>query len=266
MRAQSATVRRYAHPDRVLPDELGAAVRGHFDTALAPYWAQLSARAGADHSSRARDMAAGGIDRLLSTLHPSIVWTPPVLQVRLRAQHDFDFVLGGRGLALQPSVFGTAPAVRYVPERDLAGLGATDFVEGADTLMLIYPCRGGMPFLDPAGGPRTRDLARLIGRPRAAILERLAAGSGYTTTELARSLTISSASASEHLSILREAGLAVSTRHGMSVIHSATPLGLGLLNRSEPAAPRPEAETTVPGSGCTGACRTADAPLMSHLP
>jgi DNA-binding transcriptional ArsR family regulator len=53
---------------------------------------------------------------------------------------------------------------------------------------------------------------------------------GCTTTELARRLRISPGGASQHATVLREAGLVTSRRQRNTVRHSITKLGLDLLN------------------------------------
>ncbi|WP_394296739.1 ArsR/SmtB family transcription factor [Nocardiopsis gilva] len=70
-------------------------------------------------------------------------------------------------------------------------------------------------------------LGRLLGRTRASVLRTLS--TDHTTGELARRLDISMASASEHASLLRAAGLVASERQGNTVRHSLTPLGMELL-------------------------------------
>jgi DNA-binding transcriptional ArsR family regulator len=98
--------------------------------------------------------------------------------------------------------------------------------------VLIYPAGA-----DPATTPRSAPteaavpdgLADLLGQTRAAVLVALAGGS--TTGELARKLRISPAGASQHATVLRRAGLILSTRRGNSVLHTLTPLGSALLNR-----------------------------------
>jgi DNA-binding transcriptional ArsR family regulator len=74
-------------------------------------------------------------------------------------------------------------------------------------------------------------LRRLFGRTRALVLRTLC-DSNRTTGEIARSLDISMASASEHASLLRAAGLVASERYGNTVEHWLTPLGLDFLHRS----------------------------------
>ena len=70
-------------------------------------------------------------------------------------------------------------------------------------------------------------LARLIGRTRAAVL--FAARTRPTTSELAQRVGISAASASEHATVLREAGLITTHRHRNTVRHTLTRIGVDLL-------------------------------------
>jgi DNA-binding transcriptional ArsR family regulator len=75
--------------------------------------------------------------------------------------------------------------------------------------------------------PRGAALAALVGRNRAAVL--LAIATGCTTTELAGRVGISLAAASQHASVLRDAGLITTHRQGSAVLHVLTPLGTELL-------------------------------------
>ncbi|MGH3380833.1 MAG: ArsR/SmtB family transcription factor [Actinoallomurus sp.] len=70
----------------------------------------------------------------------------------------------------------------------------------------------------------------MLGRTRAAVLQALSGRVG-TTGDIARRLGISMASASEHASLLRAAGLVVSERSGNTVRHRLTSLGFDLLHR-----------------------------------
>jgi len=73
-------------------------------------------------------------------------------------------------------------------------------------------------------------LAALIGRNQAAVLASV--GDGCTTTELAGRAGISLAAASQHATVLRDAGLIASRRQGGAVLHVLTPLGTELLQAS----------------------------------
>jgi DNA-binding transcriptional ArsR family regulator len=77
-------------------------------------------------------------------------------------------------------------------------------------------------------------LAALLGRTRAAVLETVS--SPCTASELARQTGISLASASQHATVLREAGLLTTTRHRNAVMHTTTALGAALLGRPDRAA------------------------------
>ena len=71
-------------------------------------------------------------------------------------------------------------------------------------------------------------LAALVGRNRAAVLRTIA--DGCSTTELAGRVGISLAAASQHASVLRDAGLITTHRQGSAVLHVLTPLGAELLH------------------------------------
>jgi len=74
---------------------------------------------------------------------------------------------------------------------------------------------------------RRRALDALIGRTRAAVLH--CVEDGCSTTELACRCGVSIASASQHASVLRDAGLLLTQRRGGSVLHSLTSLGAAVL-------------------------------------
>ncbi|MYV69361.1 helix-turn-helix domain-containing protein, partial [Streptomyces sp. SID2131] len=82
----------------------------------------------------------------------------------------------------------------------------------------------GLPLAAPDGAPPGEALAGILGRNRAALLHALSDGP-RTTTDLARRLGVSNATASSHTQALRTAGLLTTTRTGRSVHHERTPLG-----------------------------------------
>ncbi|MEV7552941.1 winged helix-turn-helix domain-containing protein [Amycolatopsis sp. NPDC089917] len=92
---------------------------------------------------------------------------------------------------------------------------------------LVYSAGDGPDSL--AAEARNRRLTSLLGRTRAEVLRLLGAERPLTTTELARAAGISLAGASQHASILREAGLVLTERHGGSVPHRASGRGAALL-------------------------------------
>ncbi|MFG2725894.1 winged helix-turn-helix domain-containing protein [Streptomyces canus] len=100
------------------------------------------------------------------------------------------------------------------------------------------------------GGPsRERPPAGLLSRGRAAVLRTVE--SGCTTTEPARRLGLSAATAGEHARIMREAGLLASVRDRNTVVHALTPLDIDLL--AADSGHRPPVAAAAPSHGTTGA-------------
>ncbi|RPK65294.1 Helix-turn-helix domain protein [Streptomyces sp. ADI96-02] len=192
-----------------------SALRGYHHAAVEPYWPHIRASVEADRAVRGRALLDGGADELLATLPPMIRWRSPVLEADYPV--DRDLRLDGRGLLLQPSFFCRGTPVVY---RD-----------PVLPPVLVYPVThpGAPVFAEP--GPW---LGRLVGHTRSAVLQ--AIGNGCTTSELARRAGVSMASASQHASVLREAGLVLTLRHGSSVLHTLTPLGGSLLRGGAPLA------------------------------
>jgi DNA-binding transcriptional ArsR family regulator len=87
---------------------------------------------------------------------------------------------------------------------------------------LIYSPRGVGELWAPAGNDPA-SLGELLGRRRAGIL--VALGAEASTTELARRLAASPAGVSEHLGVLRRAGLVRARREGRAVLYSRTAAG-----------------------------------------
>ena len=94
-----------------------------------------------------------------------------------------------------------------------------------DPPAVIYPARG-IHGLWQEDVRSSEDLARLIGRTRAALLAALTAPA--STTGLAARTGIPVSSVSEHLAVLRANGLISTTRTGRFLLHQRTPLGLAL--------------------------------------
>lgn len=189
---------------------LAEALRRYHQVAIAPHQDRIRARIDAERALRARALLDGGVEGLLRSLAPAMVWDPPVLAVPVYPVRR-DLLLRGRGLRFVPSYFcdGTPVAL------------ADDELEPT----LVYGVRVALPGTRP---PEAGPLATLLGRTRAAVLS--AAAHGATTGELARAAGVSSPSASQHATALREAGLLVTERLGASVLHTLTPTGAALLH------------------------------------
>ena len=124
---------------------------------------------------------------------------------------DQEMRLDGRGLLLVPSYFCWRYPVTLA-DPDLPPV-------------LVYPAERAQR---PAAAPSDhRALAALLGGTRAAALA--AIGDGCSTTELARRIGISAAAASQHATVLRNAGLIASHRQRNTMLHSVTSLGASVL-------------------------------------
>jgi DNA-binding transcriptional ArsR family regulator len=200
-------------------DRLAALLAVSYDLGVAPHWPAMRAHLDAERATRARILADGGIDRLFATLHPAVRWRPPVLELpqwpRPEGGGVIEYRLAGRGLDVVPSVFCRDNPEAYLPADGGPGV-------------LIYPVPDHATALRAPTGEVPDGLAGLLGPTRAAVLAALAGGS--TTGEVARRLRISPAGASQHATVLRRAGLILSTRRGNSVLHTLTPLGTALLD------------------------------------
>ncbi|WP_143133937.1 ArsR/SmtB family transcription factor [Actinoplanes philippinensis] len=223
---QIGWVSDFAHGDRAARIRMTHALTDFHDAAIGPYWPRIRALLDNERAARIDVMARHGLDAMLAGLAPTLQWKPPVLEVPASFGVSasgpaavLDVHLRGRGLLLAPSLFNDADPGLYIPWND-------------EPAVLIYPAP-----LDPAtalrlwrrpGEPGERALAGLLGVTRAAALRVIA--DGCTTTELAQRIGISPGGASQHASVLREAGLVVSRRHRNTVRHTLTGLGAGLLN------------------------------------
>lgn len=197
-------------------------VAGH---AVAPHWQEIQAMTAADAAVRSRQMLSGGVENLLARINPRwIRWRAPVLEVAVLSSSDADVHLAGQGLLLQPSVFAVE-----VPVIDL------------DTVpqpVLTYPVAqlqdGVTTPLFTAGRGRTAPAVDLVGsmlgHTRAAVLSAIVGHPGCSTQQLAALIGIAKASASEHATTLRNAGLIDTHRDRRTTAHIATTTGIAVLN------------------------------------
>jgi DNA-binding transcriptional ArsR family regulator len=140
---------------------------------------------------------------------------------------DRDLHLQGRGLLLVPSVFGVETVALdpdAEPQPTLFYPAGLDRQSGALPLFAV----------PPAGAPSP--LAELLGRTRAAVLQAVAEHPGCSTKELATLIGIAPASASEHATTLRKAGMIDTVRHRNTALHSLTAFGAAFLDapRADP--------------------------------
>jgi DNA-binding transcriptional ArsR family regulator len=199
--------------------ELAAAAAAAYEALVEPYWKRIRAHLEAEQAARGRILMHGGVEQLLATLQgPQVRWNPPVLE--LPARDDGDLHLRGRGIVLVPSMFfGPVPALLCDPDEDAAAVPTLVFAAARDPGSCLHLWSG-------TRAPRSA-LNALVGRTRAAALTSVA--DGCTTTELARRVGVSLAAASQHATVLRDAGLITTRRQGSAVRHALTSLGAELL-------------------------------------
>jgi DNA-binding transcriptional ArsR family regulator len=198
-----------AHPAAGLR-EIAAELREAYDRLVAPHWDRIRAVLDADIAYRARQLAAGGAERLFGDLHPGLRWEDG----RLTVARDRPIEVRAGGLVLLPVVLGPAVVV----------------VKGRTTTRttLRYPARGAGTLWTAGTRPAPGSTVRLLGRHRAALLEALR--SPATTTDLARALGVTPSAVAQHLSILRDSGLVTGERLGRTVLYATTPRGRTLLD------------------------------------
>ncbi len=201
-----------AHPTAGLR-AIAAELREAHDRLIAPHWSRIRAVLDADIAYRARQLATGGAERLFADLHPDLHWRDG----RLTLEHgptDRMVSPAPGGLVLIPVVLGTP----YV------------LIKGNTTTQTTvrYPARGAGALWTAGTRPPSGSAVRLLGRPRAELLEALR--SPATTTDLARALNVSPSAVSQHLGVLRDSGLVAGERIGRSVLYLTTARGLALLD------------------------------------
>ncbi|AXB45112.1 ArsR/SmtB family transcription factor [Amycolatopsis albispora] len=186
----------------------GAMTRFH-EVAIAPVSRQLRAMFEAERMVRDRILLDQGVEALLDSFTPFARWRAPVLEVDFPVEQELE--LDERGLVLLPSAFcrGRPTSLR---DPDLPPV-------------LVYPVAADWSEPKAEAGA----IAALIGPTRQQVLACIAqSAGGRTTTEIARELGVSTASASQHATVLRNAGLIYSRRLGNSVLHGPTELGKAL--------------------------------------
>jgi DNA-binding transcriptional ArsR family regulator len=197
-------------PERLL-DVLVEQMRAYWERALAPWWPEIRAVLEADIHVRARRLIAGGALSVFSDLHPSVRWRDGQIEVERR--HEQHVELGGRGMLLVPAAFAWPDVFALTDEP----------WEKA----LVYTPRGVGELWAPAEDCDPDALAALLGGRRAEILVALRAPAA--TSDLAARLGASAAGVSEHLGVLRRAGLVTAQRDGRRVLYRRTAAGETLL-------------------------------------
>ena len=190
-------------------------LRIYWSSVLEPHWPRLRAMLENDILLRARNLALGGAEALFKDLNPLLRFSDGVLSLdqSLCSGDDGDLQLGGRGLLLMPSAF-VWPKLSTI-------------LEGTWQPTLAYTPRGvaNLWINDPPALAHSLEL--LLGQGRAQVLLSLEPPS--STLEIARRLGLAASGVSEHLSVLRSAGLTESQRRGRFVYYRLSQTGVALL-------------------------------------
>jgi len=194
-------------PSRAIA-ELAELMRVYWERCLAEHWQRIRSLLEHDVLYRARQIADGGTRRLFGDLDPSVSWDDGVLRIdRCETRTTLD--LDERGLLLLPSAF-VWPKVMFVTAPPWQPT-------------LIYPARGIGMLWDPERLAPPDALEKLLGRTRASLL--VAVDSPRSTTELAGTLGLTPGGVSQHLTILRDAGLVRGRRVARTVLYLRSPHG-----------------------------------------
>lgn len=192
-------------------DRLVAHQREAWRILVAPLWDRIRGLLDADITTRARQLADGGLEGLFANLHRRAKWESDTLHLTGLRRGNVD--LRGRGLILVPTAFGWPNL----------GLGPTS-TTSATPPALVYPMLGAARLWEPPSGSPA--MARLLGAGRAAVLAQTHIPS--TTSSLARRVALAPATVSQHLAVLRDAGLVTAERRGREVLYQQTPLAAAL--------------------------------------
>ncbi|AOS64076.1 ArsR/SmtB family transcription factor [Actinoalloteichus hymeniacidonis] len=224
------------HDARVAARRLAATVFIFCRAAILPYWSKMQAHLESERDVRGRMAITNGVETLLSALHPKVSWNSPVLEIA--SEQDHDVYLDGRGLVLSPSLFLLEKNCVFIDSEKQSGMPALIFSVQSD------PHELSDPFDVWESGDRA--LGALVGATRAAALRALVESG--TTGELSDRLGISLSGASKHATVLRKAGLIITSRNRATALHTLTPLGMALLQRS-PRSSNGAEERNSPAAG-----------------
>lgn len=220
----AAEVAEALHTTRVTPpvawsedstaarDQLVDAIAEVWTSGMRSEWDRIEPVLRADIATRSRQWSRSGIADVLNGLHPRVEWDGTAI-----IRHDSPWAVTTRcthGLVLSPSVL-------VWPRMAIAD-------PPSGTAAIYYPALNAST--PPDDTTRTA-LAALLGASRAAVLRHLATPA--RSIDISRALNLSPATVSHHVTILRDAGLILTSREGTEAWHAHTPLGAHLASWEE---------------------------------
>jgi DNA-binding transcriptional ArsR family regulator len=202
----------YESPAARLP-EVVQELQRYWQAAIAPVWPRVRAACSADLTYRMEQFANGGLDRVLTELHSQLTLETDRLLVDTPHHCQQRFDLAGTGILVLPCAF----------------IWPTLMVEccGVQQPSVTYPARGVAELWEEPPAEHADPLIALVGRTRATLLATL--GLPRTTTQLASQLALSPPAVSQHLKVLKDAGLVTGRRRGRMVLYQRTAAATGLL-------------------------------------
>jgi DNA-binding transcriptional ArsR family regulator len=187
-------------------------LRRYHDLAIVPYWSRIHELQEGDMIKRGQALALGGVEALLSNLHPKASYTGGVLTLEKTCELVIE--PAGRGITLVPCVFVT-PRVEVLVQPNYQPT-------------LAYGPRGVAKLWISSPVPNGTALVAALSTVRASLLKSLLPVP-TTTTELAHQLHLSPAAVSAHLSRLKAAELVEPHRSGRKVYYRLSYAGESLL-------------------------------------
>ncbi|WP_405456128.1 helix-turn-helix domain-containing protein [Streptomyces sp. NBC_00101] len=192
---------------------LGSALRAYHRVAVEPYLGAMRAQAAADRTARAEAVLTHGAEGLLIVHGELPGWRYRERELRAPYPIERGLALRGRTLTLVPAFFCVRSPIALADE-ELPPV-------------LVHPLSPAPGWLERRHLGGDAPAAQLIGASRAELLRIL--DRPMTTMDLAAALRLAPSTASRHATVLREAGLLLSQRQGVRVLHHRTRLGRAVL-------------------------------------
>lgn len=199
-----------------LAERTAVALTGYWRTVLEPLWERVDGIHSSDIVHRSMQASTEGLTSVLGGLHHLMTYGPELIKVD-KGIGRTHWSADGNGIWLMPSVFSWPRVVVSCH---------------SGQPVISYAARGAGRLWDGPVPVPVNALAALLGRSRAAILERLDVP--RSTTTLSDELRLSPATISQHLSVLSTAGLIHARRDGKCVLYSRTALATMLLDPAHP--------------------------------
>jgi|SRR5215208_2375595 DNA-binding transcriptional ArsR family regulator len=187
-------------------------LKRYHELAIAPYWPRIQEHLEGDTIRRGQALALGGVEALLSNLHPKASYGGGVLE--LDRPYEALIEPAGRRIMLVPCVFAW-PRVMVL-------------VQPGYQPTLAYGPRGVAKLWSSSPASNGTALEAALGARRASVLKSLSP-MPTTTTALANQLRLSPSAVSAHLLRLKTAELIESHRSGRKVFYRLSGAGEELL-------------------------------------